>query len=255
MKLFMKYLTLIISSLLLVSCFEVNTDGLDKAIAKVQDNQKIILQKIEALEKGQQGLKRNLASNSNNNKQNNKPKADPNKVYNVAVGNSYVKGNKNAPVTITYWTDFQWPYCSKSVSLVDDVLKKYPNDVKLVIKNFPLSFHKQAKKAAKYVLAADKQGKYYEMYKKVMADFRSLKTNEDLPLEFAEQLGLDVEKLKRDSNSPVIANQIETEISELKNSGIPRLSVPKFLINGKEPQGRSLDAFSAVIESELKKKK
>tara|TARA_B100000579_G_C22451823_1_gene674692 strand:- start:210 stop:521 length:312 start_codon:yes stop_codon:yes gene_type:complete len=103
----MKYLTLIISSLLLVSCFEVNTDGLDKAIAKVQDNQKIILQKIEALEKGQQGLKRNLASNSNNNKQNNKPKADPNKVYNVAVGNSYVKGNKNAPVTITYWTDFQ----------------------------------------------------------------------------------------------------------------------------------------------------
>ena len=139
--------------------------------------------------------------------------------------------------------------------MVDDVLKKYPNDVKVVIKNFPLSFHKQAMKAAKYVLAAKNQGKYYDLYKKVMENYRSLKANEDLPLQLAGELGLDVEQLKRDANSPAIANQIQIEVDELKNSGIPRMSVPKFLINGKEPQGRSLDAFSAVIESELKKKK
>ena len=104
-----KYFTLLTSSLLLISCFEADTANLEKAISKVQDNQKIILQKIESLEKGQQGLKKNLANNakapSKNNKQ--QPKADPNKVYNVAVGNSFVKGNKNAKVTITYWTDFQ----------------------------------------------------------------------------------------------------------------------------------------------------
>ena len=41
----------------------------------------------------------------------------------------------------------------------------------------------------------------------------------------------------------------------MKQSGIPRMSVPKFLINGKEPQGRSLEAFSAAIDAELKKKK
>jgi|TARA_B000000609_G_C24139932_1_gene330633 predicted DsbA family dithiol-disulfide isomerase len=139
--------------------------------------------------------------------------------------------------------------------LVDDILKKYPNDVKLVIKNFPLSFHKQAMKAAQYVMAADNQGKFYDMYKKVMENYRGLKANEDLPLQFAEELGLDIEKLKRDSASPVIANQIQTEMDELKNSGIPRMSVPKFLINGKEPQGRSLAAFSAMIDTELKKKK
>jgi len=139
--------------------------------------------------------------------------------------------------------------------MVDDILKKYPNDVKLVIKNFPLSFHKQAMKAAQYVLAANNQGKYYDMYKRVMENYRSLKANEDLPLQFAEELGLDVEQLKREANSPAIVNQIQTEINELKNSGIPRLSVPKFLINGKEPQGRSLQAFSSVIEAELKKKK
>ena len=139
--------------------------------------------------------------------------------------------------------------------MVDDILKKYPNDVKVVIKNFPLSFHKQAMKAAKYVLAAKNQGKYSELYTVVMENYRQLKTNEDLPLQLAGELGLDVEQLKRDANSPAIANQIQIEIDELKNSGIPRMSVPKFLINGKEPQGRTIDAFSAVIEAELKKKK
>ena len=139
--------------------------------------------------------------------------------------------------------------------MVDDILKKYPNDVKVVLKNFPLSFHKQAMQAAKYVLAAKNQGKYFELYNKVMENYRQLKTNEVLPLQLAGELGLDVEKLKRDANSPAIANQIRTEVNELKNSGIPRMSVPKFLINGKEPQGRSLAAFSQVIEAELKKKK
>ena len=139
--------------------------------------------------------------------------------------------------------------------MIDDILKKYPNDVKVVLKNFPLSFHKQAMQAAKYVLAAKNQGKYDELYHSVMENYRQLKTNEDLPVQLAGELGLDVEQLKRDANSPAIADQIQIEMDELKNSGIPRMSVPKFLINGKEPQGRSMDIFSAVIEAELKKKK
>ena len=137
---------------------------------------------------------------------------------------------------------------------MDDILKKYPNDVKVLIKNFPLSFHKQAMKAAEYVLAADRQGKYKEMYHAVMEDFRKLKTNEDLPLEIAATLGLNVEKLKADAADPSIAAQINKEINQLKNSGIPRLAVPKFLVAGKEPQGRDLASFSAMIDAELEKK-
>ena len=137
--------------------------------------------------------------------------------------------------------------------MVDDILKKYPNDVKVVIKNFPLSFHKQAKKAAQYVLAAREQGKYKELYKKVFDDYRNLKNNEDLPLQLAAELGLDVEKLKADANSPKITGLIDEEINQLRTSGIPRLSVPKFLINGKEPQGRSIEAWSTMIDEELKK--
>ena len=139
--------------------------------------------------------------------------------------------------------------------MVDDVLKKYPNDVKVIVKNFPLGFHKQARRAAQYALAADKQGKYKEMYHAIMNDFRKLKTNEDYPLELAANLNLDVEKLKLDANDPAIDAQIEKEINQLRNSGIPRLAVPKFLVAGKEPQGRSLAAFSTIIDAELKKAK
>ena len=139
--------------------------------------------------------------------------------------------------------------------MVDDILKKYPNDVRVVIKNFPLSFHKQAKKAAQYCLAAREQGKYKELYKMIFDNYKNLKNNEDLPVELAAELGLDVEKLKADANSPKIVGLIEEEIKQMRNSGIPRLSVPKFLINGREPQGRSLEAWSTMIDEELKKVK
>ena len=142
--------------------------------------------------------------------------------------------------------------------MVDDILEKYPNDVKVVIKNFPLSFHKQAKLAAQYCLAAREQGgvkAYKELYYKIFDDFRSLKNNPDLPVQLAKEMGLDPEKLKADANSSAIVSLIDEEINQMRTSGIPRLSVPKFLINGKEPQGRSVEAWSAIIDAELKKNK
>ena len=135
-------------------------------------------------------------------------------------------------------------------------MKKYPNDVKVVIKNFPLSFHKQAMRTAQYSLAAAKQGKYMEMYHAIFEDYKTLKTDPDLPVKLAAYLGLDVEQFKRDADDPAINAQIEKEIKQLRNSGIARLSVPKFLVAGKEPQGknRNLETFSAMIDEALKKK-
>ena len=139
--------------------------------------------------------------------------------------------------------------------MVDDILAKYPNDVKVVIKNFPLSFHKQAYKAAQYALAAHEQGKYKEMYKIIFANYKKLKSNEDWPLEIAQDLGLDMNQFVKDFSSDKIKKQIDLEMNQFRNSGIPRLAVPKFLIQGKEPQGRDLATFSAMIDAELAKLK
>ena len=137
--------------------------------------------------------------------------------------------------------------------MVDEILAKYPNDVKVVIKNFPLSFHKQAYKAAQYSLAAHKQGKYKEIYHKIMENFRQLKTNEDLPLEYAREFGLDMNQFIRDFESPEVKAQLDLEMKQMRESGMPRLAVPKFLVQGKEPSGRDIATFSAMIDAELKK--
>ena len=238
-----KYFNVIFSSMVLIGFI----------FAGVEDELKKINKKLDNISVRLQNLEKKVAAPAK--PANNKKQADPNAVYNIPISNSVVLGNPNAKVTVTEWTDFQWPYCAKSVSLVDEILEKYPNDVKVVIKNFPLSFHKQALKAAKYSLAANKQGKYKEMYYLIMENYGKLKSNEDLPLEYAKTLGLDINKFIQDMESAEVANQINLEIKQLRESGIPRLAVPKFLIQGKEPQGRSLAAFSSVIDAELAKLK
>ena len=87
-----------------------------------------------------------------------------------------------------------------------------------------------------------------------MENYRSLKSNEDLPRQYAEEMGLDMVQFDKDMQDPALEARLNKETNQLRQSGIPRLSVPKFLINGKEPQSRSLEAFSAIIDAELKQK-
>ena len=144
-------------------------------------------------------------------------------------------------------------------------MKKYPNDVKVVFKNFPLGSHKQARKAGKYALAAGRQGKFKQMYMALFDEkdtWRQLRTNEDLPLQLAAELGLNIDQLNQDMNDSALDDQINQEYNQLKSLGNAyetdtyagvRLAVPKFFINGREPAGRSLDAFSKIIDEEIAK--
>lgn len=133
---------------------------------------------------------------------------------------------------------------------MDKVAAKYPNDVQIVIKNYPLGSHKQAFKAALYALAADRQGKYYEMYKMIFERYKELKTNENLPVIFAKELGLDMEKFYQDVQDPALRDQINLEIKQLRSTGL-RLSIPKFLVNGKEwKRKQSLESIINRILSE-----
>ena len=150
--------------------------------------------------------------------------------------------------------------------MVDEILEKYPNDVKVVFKSFPLSSHKQAFKAAKYSMAAGRQGKFKEMFKKIFDNdmWRQLRNNEDLPLQLASEIGLDIEQLNKDMNDPALDIQIQKEYNELKSlsnaydtdkyAGV-RLAVPKFFINGREPEGRTAAAWVKVIDEEIAKAK
>lgn len=65
-----------------------------------------------------------------------------------AIAGRPLRGNPDAPVTIIEFSDFQCPYCSRGANTMEEVMAKYPNDVRFVFQHFPLSFHPWAKPAA-----------------------------------------------------------------------------------------------------------
>ena len=115
--------------------------------------------------------------------------------------------------------------------------------------------HENAIRAAQYSLAANKQGKYKEMYHYLMENQDKLAENRDIALEYAKEIGLNIEQLIIDADSPEIEQQIQIEFDQLGKSNISKKGVPKFLINGRElwtfKAGRNINDFSRVID-ELK---
>jgi protein-disulfide isomerase len=208
---------------------------------EIVKNQKDILAKLAVIEDNQAPLKAI--------KKRQPPQVDYSKVYDIPVGNSPVKGNMNAPVTIVEFSDFECPYCAKLQPTLKEVLKTYPMDVRLVYKDFPLSFHKQAKNAARAAHAAGEQGKYWEMHDILFENYNKLA--DDKYGEFAAQLGLDVKKFAGDFKSGKYDSLIEEGMGMGPKLGIR--GTPTLFINGKRMQGRSFDDFKRYIEQVLKK--
>jgi protein-disulfide isomerase len=129
------------------------------------------------------------------------------------------------------------------------VLEKYPQKVRLVFKNFPLRNHKFALPAAKAAHAAGNQGKFWEYHDKVFIKYNQL-SNELLD-QFAKELDLDMNRFKKDLGSQEIASLINRDLREASRIGVR--GTPTIFVNGKRLGQRSLHAFSAAIESQLKK--
>lgn len=128
-------------------------------------------------------------------------------------------------------------------------MEKYPDDVKLVIKHFPLSSHKFARPAAKAAMAAHKQGKFWEFHAKLFQNYRSL--NEQKVQEIATELELDMEKFAADRKSPEINALIERDLRN--GSAIGVRGTPTIFLNGKRVKNRSMQAFQQMIEAEIAK--
>lgn len=169
----------------------------------------------------------------------------------IDVGKSPVKGPENAKVTIIEFSDFQCPYCSRGRDTMDQVLKAYPNDVKVVFKNLPLPFHNEAMPAAKAALAAGKQGKFFEYHDELFDNQQKL--SEEFYLEAAKKLSLDVEKFKKDLQDPAIEAQIKEDMEVARKNGIQ--GTPGFFVNGVAVRGAyPLEHFKGLIDRWLAQK-
>ncbi|NLF25976.1 MAG: DsbA family protein, partial [Deltaproteobacteria bacterium] len=155
------------------------------------------------------------------------------------------KGPENAKVVVVEYSDFQCPFCKRGADTVEQLLKEYPQQVKLIFKQLPLQFHSQALPAAKASLAAWKQGKFWEMHDACFSNQAAL--SDEFFVEQAKKLKLDVDKFKKDMESPEIAKIIEedqAEAGKIGISGTPGFSVGGVLVKGAYP----LPHFKTIVD-------
>jgi protein-disulfide isomerase len=136
------------------------------------------------------------------------------------------------------------------VPLLEQVLKRYPEKVKTVFKNFPIQSHKFAMPAAQAAMAAQYQGKFWPLHDALFANYNNL--NEEKIQSLATDAKLDMKRLLKDRSSTEVKSIINRDISEARRIGVR--GTPTIFINGRLLTNRSLEGFSQAIEAELKKR-
>jgi protein-disulfide isomerase len=180
------------------------------------------------------------------------PPEDYDTVHEIPLGVSPVKGSDKAPVTITGFLDLQCPFSARFQPAIDQVLADYKGKVNYMVKHFPLGFHQQARPAAKAVLAAGEQGKYWEMLEAILKDNRDL--NEEKLTNLAKSLKLNMKKYEaalKDNDA-----KWEKQITEELELGV-KVEVrgtPSYYINGKKTRARTPDDMKKEIDEILKQK-
>jgi protein-disulfide isomerase len=173
---------------------------------------------------------------------------DPNRKYEIALGAAPVKGPQNASVTIVEFSDFQCPFCNRVNPTLKKIQSDYGDKVKVAFKHLPLAFHAKAPAAHKAAVAADQQGKFWEMHDKIFANQAEMSPAKYV--EWAGELGLDVEKFKKDLASDEIAKQVDADKLEAAKLGVT--GTPAFFINGRYLSGaQPFEAFKVIIDDEL----
>jgi protein-disulfide isomerase len=151
-----------------------------------------------------------------------------------------VAGNPNGDVSVVEFFDYNCPYCRRALP---DVLKLINQDgnVRLVLKELPI-LSDDSVAAAKLALAANKQGKYFEMHQKLFSE--AGRANKDKVLRIAKELGLDIAQLQRDAESPDIKKAL-LESKELAVK-LDLEGTPMFLIGDRVIGGAPDDLFDQL---------
>jgi protein-disulfide isomerase len=180
-------------------------------------------------------------------------------VYNLKVGNSPVKGNPNAKVTIIEFSDYQCPFCKKIEPVIEEVKKKYGDDVRIVWKDLPLtSIHPNAMPAAIATKAMYKQGadKFFAMHDLVFQNQAAIsgKGNVWTPEkfeQFASQVpGANIEQWKKDLQDPTVRAGIDQDMKDASTYGVT--GTPAFFVNGEFMKGAGdVNKFSEVIDRQM----
>jgi protein-disulfide isomerase len=167
----------------------------------------------------------------------------------VSIDGAPVRGMADAPVTLVEFSDFHCPFCKRVQPTLEKVLERYPQNVKLVFRDFPLDkLHPQARRAAEAAQCAHDQGKFWD-YHDVLFTHAPQASSGDLK-KYAGQVGLDMSQFQACLSEGVHQGTVQKDFVAGTKLGIT--GTPMFFINGRPFSGAlPLERFVQVIEEEL----
>jgi protein-disulfide isomerase len=161
------------------------------------------------------------------------------------------RGGEKAPVTIIEFSDYECPFCKRAEPTVEQVLKTYGDQVRLVYRDFPLEMHEHARDASQAAKCANAQGKFWDYHAKLF-------TSEELDRKALDKIADDL-KLDRAKFDECVTKQdgkaeIDQDIADGQSAGVS--GTPAFFINGRMMAGaKPFESFKAVIDEEIAKSK
>jgi len=175
-------------------------------------------------------------------------------IIEVSIDDDSILGDPNAPVTIIEFSDYECPFCSRFyVNTLPQLKSEYidTGKVKLIYRDFPLSFHQNAQKAAEATETARELGgdeAFWKMHDKIFENQQSI-SEQDL-IKYAGEIGLNEDKFKEILNSGKYGDEVQKDFQDGQKAGVQ--GTPTFFINGKPLVGaQPFEAFKQVIEGEL----
>jgi protein-disulfide isomerase len=168
---------------------------------------------------------------------------------------SHIRGKGTTGVTVVEYGDFQCPNCGAFYPILKELEQKYGDKVAFQFRNFPLPSHQNARAAHRAAEAASLQGKFFEMHDALYENQTSWQSAPNAPAIFenyAQQLGLDVEKFKQDVASAAVNDIINADIQAGQDLNVT--STASFFIDNKKIEPRDLDSFSKIIDEAIKAK-
>jgi Na+/H+ antiporter NhaA len=158
----------------------------------------------------------------------------------------HFRGPEDAPVTLVEYGDFECPYCGQAESVVRELLADF-GDVRYVWRHLPLNdVHPRAQLAAEAAEAAAQQGAFWDMSDLLLTHQDALWPR-DL-VEYAEQLGLDVDRFREDLRRHAGAGRVADDVESADLSGVS--GTPTFFVNGRRHHGAyDIDTLSAAVRA------
>ncbi|MCA9716801.1 MAG: thioredoxin domain-containing protein [Myxococcales bacterium] len=176
---------------------------------------------------------------------------DPELRYAVGAEGAPTIGPEDAPVLIVAFMDLECPYCKRlhAEALGGALRERFPADVRVAIRHYPLPIHPAAGGIARACVAAQRQGKFWPFYERLMAA-KGGSLSRTTFLELVHELELDKERFLADLDDPEVLEVVREDLLLGRRLGVD--GTPGLFINGRYLSGyQPLDALAQRVEEEL----